>query len=646
MEPTGMTPAPLGPNGTGVFRHRVRTPEDRRFIETFAPEDLRPADTIYDCIRDTAQRVPQKAALVRLEAPRLEAPHESTTYGELLQKMTQMANDFSVESTGLDPVVAIMLPMVNDGLIALWAAQTVGIAVPINPYTEYSALVNLLNSSRTTVLVASEEVLGQRGIQDVEALRQDVPTLQSVRLIDGGTGELDLHSSLIRQSGTNLRFVRDTNPLRDSMYMPTGGTTGQPKLVRMNQAGQLAVAWNVGSLMGPDEDCVVGHGMPNFHCGGTIALGLKTILYGQTLLTLSSSGFRDKWVIDNFWDIARTWRMTSVLATPTTYQALIQRDGDPRGSHVVDVHCGGSIVPEELIRTFHDKFGLWLRDNWGMTELHGTITGHYNNGEKPELGSAGRTLPHAPVKVLQLDGNTYIRECKPGEVGVLAIGGATLCPGYLDPSIDQEFFIQAMPDGQQWGNTGDLGYIAGGHIFVSGRSKDLIIRGGHNIDPREIEEALSSHPAVHMAAAVGLPDALKGELPVAFVQLKEGQTVPEKELLDHCRTLVQERAALPVEITIVDEIPQTPVGKISKPSLRQATLEKAIHRIIRKHLGTEVSSTPSLSTARKSDSVTITVPESDQQDLSEGIRCIRSELAAIQVLLQVTTSPNPVQLIH
>ncbi|GAA1668842.1 acyl-CoA synthetase [Citricoccus zhacaiensis] len=642
MASTFGTSTSATPNGKSTFRHRINTPEDRQFLESFTPEQLRAADTIYGCVQQIAGQSPEKPAIVRLEAPSVEKSRETTTYGQLLSRMTQMANCFTAASGSQRTIVATMVPMLNDGLIALWAAQTAGVAVPINPFIEYHALVGLLRTSEATVLVTTPEVAKERGLDDFADLRADVPSLKRVLLIGDDHSEFGLDRVLEGHSNSTIEFALDSDSHRDSMFMPTGGTTGQPKLVRMNQMGQLNVASNVGSLMGPDEDGVVGHGMPNFHCGGTISLGLRTILYGQTLLTLTSVGFRSKWTIDCFWDIARAWKMTSVLATPTTYQALLQRDGGPQGTLLSDVHCGGSVLPEELVRTFHERFGLWLRDNWGMTELHGTITGHYNDGDMPRVGSAGRTLPNTPVKAVIVQDNEFKRECEPREVGNLAIGGATLCPGYLDPAIDEEFFIRSMPDGQRWGNTGDLGYIdEDGFVFVSGRSKDLIIRGGHNIDPRDIEFALSTHPKVQLAAAVGRPDASKGELPVAFVQLKADTDATEQELFEHCRSLVQERAALPVSITILDEIPQTPVGKIAKPSLRHAALESVVREIVDRYLGPEIEFDLAAKQPGSPDAATVLMKLPAEDQCSEPFSRAASELSSIKVALTVAASPVP-----
>lgn len=167
------------------------------------------------------------------------------------------------------------------------------------------------------------------------------------------------------------------------------------------------------------------------------------------------------------------------------------------------------------------------------------------------------------IKVLDEQGR-YLRDAEQDEIGNLCIRGATVFRGYLQASKNADIWV----DGD-WFNTGDLGRVdADGYIWLTGRSKDLIIRGGHNIDPQMIEEALHKHPAVAMAAAVGKPDEKAGELPVVYVQLKPGAQTSETELLEHAAAHIPERAAVPKDAWIIDAIPLTAVGKTFKPALR------------------------------------------------------------------------------
>jgi len=158
--------------------------------------------------------------------------------------------------------------------------------------------------------------------------------------------------------------------------------------------------------------------------------------------------------------------------------------------------------------------------------------------------------------------------------------------GYVNAELNAGFHVKGAPDDQRWGNTGDLGMVdKDGYIWIFGRAKDVIIRGGHNIDANMIEEVLVRHPAVQLAAAIGLPDPAKGELPIAFVQLKPGATASTDELMKLCQKDVQERAAIPVRMTIIDQMPMTAVGKISKPVLRKQVTGEVATEVARTVIG-------------------------------------------------------------
>jgi len=177
------------------------------------------------------------------------------------------------------------------------------------------------------------------------------------------------------------------------------------------------------------------------------------------------------------------------------------------------------------------------------------------------------------------DAGRFVRKAKTNEIGSILIHGPNVFRGYLDSRHNAGLWVEI--EGAAWLNTGDLGRPdAEGYFWLTGRSKELIIRAGHNIDPRVIEEALLQHPNVQMAAAVARPDAHYGELPVAYVQLRAGTTVSEEALLEHARKHIGERAAWPKAIRFVDEMPQTAVGKLFKPALRRleirATLLQAL----------------------------------------------------------------------
>ena len=173
------------------------------------------------------------------------------------------------------------------------------------------------------------------------------------------------------------------------------------------------------------------------------------------------------------------------------------------------------------------------------------------------------------------DDNRYVRDAETDEIGVIAIRGPNVFAGYLDPAHNKGIWIER--DGETWLNTGDLGrQDADGYFWLTGRKKELIIRGGHNIDPKLIEDALQSHPAVALTAAIGSPDAHAGELPVAYVQLKAGASATEAELLEHAARSIPEKAAIPKRVKIATSLPTTAVGKLFKTALVEREIEETV----------------------------------------------------------------------
>jgi fatty-acyl-CoA synthase len=206
-----------------------------------------------------------------------------------------------------------------------------------------------------------------------------------------------------------------------------------------------------------------------------------------------------------------------------------------------------------------------------MTEVHCYSTMNPMHGER-RAGSVGLRLPYTEVRIADVGPDGAIRgDCPLGTIGHVLMRGPQVTPGYLDPRHDKGAMLA---DG--WLDSGDLGRLdADGYLWLTGRSKDLIIRGGHNIDPIVIEEALARHPAVETAAAVGLPDAYAGELPMAFVQLRPGADATADALREFCRKEIPERAAVPVQVVPIPAMPLTGVGKIFKPALRLDAAQRA-----------------------------------------------------------------------
>lgn len=233
-------------------------------------------------------------------------------------------------------------------------------------------------------------------------------------------------------------------------------------------------------------------------------------------------------------------------------------------------------MPVNLLRTFRERTGVRILEGYGLTE--GTCVSSVNPplGER-RAGSIGLRLPGQAMKAVVVDETgRYVRDCVADEIGQIVISGPNVFAGYIRPEQNSGIWMES-DDGARWLNTGDLGRCdREGYFWLTGRKKELIIRGGHNIDPAAIEEPLHRHPAVQIAAAVGRPDTHAGELPVVYVQLKPGATATEAELTEFLRHEINERAAFPKGIRIVDAIPLTGVGKIFKPALKRRETADAL----------------------------------------------------------------------
>lgn len=237
-------------------------------------------------------------------------------------------------------------------------------------------------------------------------------------------------------------------------------------------------------------------------------------------------------------------------------------------------HVGGALT--QALATFsagsalQARLGAPVLEVYGMTETSSVHTISYI--DRPvRLGSVGHAVPYSRVRVVKLDAHGQVGgECAPNEIGVVAMSGPGVFGGYLNEIHNQGAFLEPG-----WVNSGDLGRLDDdGYLWITGRAKDLIIRGAHNIDPLPVEEAFFQHPDVALAAVVGQPDAYAGELPLAYVQLKPDAQASAADLLAHVRSRTPERAAVPVAVVLIAAIPLTGVGKVFKPQLRWDAAQK------------------------------------------------------------------------
>lgn len=553
-------------------------------------------NSTYEMVGATARTHPNAPALSFF--PRIEdhARPEVWNYETLFARITATANflhELGVES---DDVVAFALPNLPQTHLAVWGGQAAGIAFAINPMLEPAAIVELLAAGEAKVLITLAPLPGQDLWPRLQPLLGRVSSLEHVVLIHllrevaevGGVapgetrGRFSVHDfarGLRRQPVDRLVSGRVIRPGDRSSFFCTGGTTGAPKIAMRTHANEVANAWSTGQFLGNGISAgkTLFCGLPLFHVNGVLVTGLLPFSRGAHVIIGTASGYRGDGVIQHFWELVEHHRINFFSGVPTVYAALMQQPTRGRDLSSLEYGlCGAAPMPVELMRSFQELTGLKILEGYGLTEGTCVSTCNPPLGER-RTGSIGLRLPLQAMKAVMLDdAGAYVRDCAAGEAGVLAISGPNVFAGYRDPDQNKGLWLE-MNDGRHWMNTGDLGrQDADGYFYLTGRKKELIIRGGHNIDPASIEEPLHRHPAVQLAAAVGRPDSHAGELPVAYVQLRHGASATEDELLAFARDQITERAAMPKAIRLVTAMPLTGVGKIFKPELRQREIADAL----------------------------------------------------------------------
>ena len=563
---------------------RIRTRDDlARFETSMTLQQRLPERSVLDVFIGAAERHSERSAITMLMSGAPDEQPRRVTYAELLALVRRAANLFATLS-GPRPGVAYMLPSLVETHATLWGAETAGYAVPINFLLQPEHIAELLKASGATLLVA----LGPHPVLDIWqkalALRERVPGLTLVRVGPPGTpaenGVVDFHAALMAQPGDRLVFDEPGHDDDVAAYFHTGGTTGTPRLVAHTHRSQL-VATLGGAVLGdmrPSDRLTAT--LPLFHVGGTIFCALSAFMAGIGLLVMSPGGLRNPAMVQGFWRLVAQHGATLVGAVPTSVGAVLEvpLDGADLGA-VRAGFCGAASLPTAVGERFRQVTGCGLFEVYGMTEASGLIAIDPVAGAGG-VGSVGWALPYTEVQVRRLEADGRLGPtCATDEIGVITIRGPHVSPGYRNPEHDKGVFDNGVL------NSGDLGYTdADGRIHIAGRAKDLIIRSGHNIDPLMIENAMATHPAVALAAAVGLPDAYAGELPVCYVALRPGASATEAELHVHAQGAIGERPAWPKQIHVIDAIPLTTVGKIYKPQLRCDAAQRLVARLVTEQL--------------------------------------------------------------
>jgi len=565
----------------------VRSLADIHRLEETPLEQALTVRSTYEIFRNAGLAFGGKTALTFLRTGNPADEPIRWSYAELLARIHQTANMLHALGVGPDDAVAVLLPGCLEYHLALWGGEAAGIVQPLNPLLTDEKLVALMTAGRAKVLIAYGSDAESGMWSKAMRLRGQVPTLTTVLRVaphdevPGTAGTLPGAGSdsatalpgvaefnVLRAAQPSDRLVsgRDIAPTDIAAYFHTGGTTGAPKLARHSHGAQVFTAWASVQVAGMNENGISINGYPLFHVAGVLPASLSSLSAGVEVIIPTTSLLRNKEVLANYWKLVEKYRPTSLSAVPTVLAALanVPLNGADISS-ITYCRTGAAVLAPELAARFERLFGLHVHESLGMTEMAGisTIT---PPGVDGPAGCVGFRLPYMQMRVVALDenGNASDREVAPGETGMVLFKSPNLFSGFVDPADNAKAFTA---DG--WLATGDLGWIdSEERLNLTGRSKDLIIRSGHNIDPKTIEDALGAHPAVQLCAAVGAPDAYAGELPVIFATLVPGASATEEELLAFTAARVDEAPARPKWVSVIGAIPMTNVGKIYKPELR------------------------------------------------------------------------------
>ena len=555
---------------------RVRTIDDIVALEQRPYDELVTARNLHDLVAATAQHVGDRPALTVLRSADPADVGGAWTHRALLGEVTRAANLF--RSLGLTPgrgVAAFLAPTLPQLPALLLGAQVAGVASALNYLLSQEAIVDLLNAMRATVLVVASRDADAACAAKAVGVCEQVPTLRHVFTLGGNAdaepGGTALEPRLAACRGDRLEFAPATGRDTDCALFHTGGTTGRPKLVRLTHGNQIHAAFGFAQVFGYDEQDVVINGFPFFHVGGTMTVGLSVLAAGGHVVVPSPYALRAPETVERYWDLVEHFRATVVSGVPTSIAALTnswQRRRDA-GSVRMAV-TGGAVLPRAVGARFEAATGIRIFETYGMTETAAAIAFNPGRGE-PVAGSVGFRAPYSRTRVVRMDA-ARPGLCGPEETGLVQVRGPQVFPGYLNDAHNRGVLGE---DG--WLTTGDVGFLTSEQrLVLTGREKDLIVRSGHNIDPAAIEDVANPFEGVQISAAVAMPDAYAGEVPILFVVPAPGSTIDLDALRRHLERHVHEPPARPRSILELDALPVTAVGKIFKPALRDLAIGEKV----------------------------------------------------------------------
>lgn len=522
---------------------------------------------------------------------------KTLTWNGLHARVTQAANLFRSLGVGENDVVAYVLPNSLETIVTLLAGATAGKVNPINPLLDAEQIAAILNETKAKVVVtlrafpktdvaqklaaALEDAPGVKAVLEVDLLGYlsppkswIVPLIRPKNPVKHGAAVLNFNTECDKHKSYELTF-KDRSTDHFAALFHTGGTTGMPKVAQHKASGMIYNGWLGKRLLFSETDIVICP-LPLFHVFAAYPIMMSAIASGFHAVFPTPAGYRGEGVFDNFWKLIERWGVTYMVTVPTALSALMQRPIDANVSTLRGAFSGSAPLPVELFNRFEKATGVQIVEGYGLTECTCLVSINPPEGGK-KIGSVGLVFPYSRVKILVFDAAGKARECKPDEAGEICVSSPGVVVGGTYTEADKN---KGLFEGD-FVRTGDLGRIdSDGYLLITGRAKDIIIRGGHNIDPALIEEALMAHHQVAFVGAIGQPDAHAGEIPCAYIELVKDATITVSELMEFAEAHIPERSAMPKYLEIIPEMPKTGVGKTFKPDLRRMAITRVYNEAL------------------------------------------------------------------
>src|SRR5713226_4164954 len=499
---------------------------------TYAPGNIR------ELLEQRTQAAPDKLFLFS------EADDRRFTYARFNSAVDATARLLASNNIGKADIVSLLMPNSAEYLIAYFACWKLGaLAGPVNSLLkEHETAFVMDNSEAKAILVHSEF----RPL--IENIRGDLPHLKSVI-------EFDDEAEATREFSEGAVPAVGIGKDADAIIIYTSGTTGKPKGCLLTQGNIIANARQISEWLKFSENDRLLTIMPLFHMNAVSVTTMSALYAGGS--TVVSPRFS----ASKFWNIISDYQITSFGSVATMLSILLNThpDGVPEGLKTDQLRfamCGSAPVPAEVMKKFEETFDCPVIEGYGLSES--TCRSTFNPPDaRRRPGSCGLPIGNE-MKVFD-DSDQEVAE---GELGEIVLRGENILKGYYkDPEATERAFRNG------WFHTGDIGYRdQEGYFYIVDRKSDMIIRGGENIYPREIDEVLYQHPAVAAAATIGVPDDLYGEEVAAFIVLKDGSKVSEEELISYCTERLADYKC-PKSVRFVTDIPKGPTGKLLKREL-------------------------------------------------------------------------------